>query len=171
MRVHLRPVVKDDMEWLLNHRNNPVLYANFNQPLPLTYAQQMDWYEKEILTKKAFAYTVTLNNVRIGYIALQNINWVNRVAEVSHFIDPEYDTMFAITAHLALMRIAFESLNINRIQSICFEFFPIYKELEKIGFKVEGTARQICFKDGKYHNGFYISILKEDFKSEGEFVS
>jgi len=168
VRIHLRPIERDDLEWVILQRNNPVLYNNFNQPTPLTYEQQLNWYENEVLTKKTFAYIILLDHIKIGYIALQNINWVTRSAEISHFLDPEYDEIFALSAHISMLRMAFDSLNLNRIHSICFEFNSIYKCLEALGFKVEGTARDICFKSGRYWNGYYIAILNKDFKREGE---
>jgi RimJ/RimL family protein N-acetyltransferase len=166
VRINIRPIEKNELEWLLNQRNNPILYNNFNQPVPLTYEQQLLWYENEVLAKKTFAYIILLDHIKIGYIALQNINWVSRSAEISHFLDPEYDEIFALAAHISLLGMAFDSLNLNRIHSICFEFNSIYKALCGLGFQIEGTAREVCFKNNRYWDGYYISILNKDFKRE-----
>jgi len=164
MKINLRPITKDDLEWILRHRNDPVLYNCFNQAMPLTMEQELSWYENEVLNKKTFAFNICINNTKIGYIALQNINWITRSAEVSHFIDPEYDPLFITCAHAAICQVAFNALNLNRIHSICFCFNKVYEVLEKLGFKREGVAKEIGFKNGKYTDGYYMSLMREDFK-------
>ncbi len=165
MNVGLRPLEREDLHWILRFRNNPIFYVNFNQPMPLNYDQQLSWYENEILTKKAFAYVIVLNNINIGYIALQNINWIVRSAEISHFIMEDYNQDFVIFAHRLILNMAFNSLNLNRIYSNCFAFNPVYKNLEELGFKVEGEIRQSCYKKGEYFNSFLISVLKDEAKN------
>lgn len=165
MRIKLRPLEREDLNWILRYRNIPGMYVNFNQPTPLSYEQQEKWYENEVLTKKAFAFIIVLNNLSIGYIALQNINWIVRSAEVSHFVLDDYSEKFPEFAHAIILDLAFNSLNLNRVHSTCFEFNPVYKLLAKFGFKVEGTVRECCYKKGKYFNGYLISVLKNEYKS------
>ena len=99
MRMHLRPIEREDLKWLLENRNNPQLYINFNQPMPLSCEQQEIWYNEQILPKKTFAYIVYINKQKIGYIALQNINWIVRSAEVSHFLTTDVNPELAVFAH------------------------------------------------------------------------
>jgi RimJ/RimL family protein N-acetyltransferase len=165
VRIYLKPVVSDDLEWLINNRNIPVLYKNFNQATPITFEQQLHWFQNEILNKKAFAYIIYLGKIKLGYIALQNINWIIRSAEISHFILEDYNEFFALYAHDVILKMAFLELNLNRVYSLCFCANEIYKELEKLGFKVEGTARQTNYKNGKYGDSYYVAVLKDEFKS------
>lgn len=166
MKILLRAVEEEDLKWLLKYRNEPSINMNFNQPTPLSYEEQLNWYKDQVLTKKTFAYIMTLNQVNIGYVAIQNINWITRSAEISHFIVDCFDqSLFCQVAHLIMLQTAFRSLNLHRIHSICFEFNKVIEELKKIGFKIEGVIRDHCFKDGKYFNSYLISILKEDYES------
>jgi diamine N-acetyltransferase len=165
VRVRLRPLEKEDLNWILRFRNNPLFYVNFNQPMPLSYAQQLAWYETEVLTKKAFPYIIVLNNTDIGYIAIQNINWINRSAEISHFLVEDYSEDFMLFAHRIMLDLCFSSLNLNRIYSTCFDFNPVWKKLEELGFKVEGTTRQTCYKKGKYYDSYLIAVLKDEAKN------
>lgn len=163
--MKLRPLEKEDLKWILRYRNNPVFYVNFNQPMPLSYDQQLNWYETEVLTKRVFPYMICLNNVNIGYIAIQNINWITRSAEISHFIMEDYNPDFVIFAHRLMLDLCFNGLNLNRIYSNCFSFNPVYKHLEELGFKIEGELRQSCYKKGQYFNSYFISVLREDVKN------
>ena len=165
MRLRLRPLEKEDLQWILRYRNNAAFFKNFNQPMPLSYEHQLSWYENEVLTKKTFAYIIKLNNTSVGYIALQNINWITRSAEVSHFILEDYSMDFSLFAHGIILELAFKSLNLNRVYSVCFEFNAVYKELEKLGFKIEGTLREGCYKQGKYFNSYLIAVLRNEYKN------
>ena len=123
------------------------------------------WYERQVLEKKCFAYIVKLEDIEVGYIALQNFNWVTRSAEVSHFITNEYEPQtFAFYAHYVLLQTAFASLNLNRVHTVCFSFNKVHKTLESLGFKNEGTLRQACFRGNRYHDSYLMAILKEDYK-------
>lgn len=164
MNLVLKPVGKGNLEWLLRYRNDPTLNVNFNQPSPLSMDDQIGWYENQVLTKKAFAYIVYLGDMGIGYIALQNINWITRSAEVSHFIIGDFDQAnFAMMAHEIILNHGFNSLNLHRIHSACFGFNGVKDTLIKLGFKVEGVLRDHCFKLGKYHDSYLLSMLESEY--------
>ncbi len=166
MKIVLRPVEESDLQWLLKYRNDPILNINFNQPTPLSYNDQLNWYKEQVLTKKTLAYIALLENIQIGYIALQNINWITRSAEISHFVIEEFNKeTFAELIHISMLRTGFKFLNLHKIYSACFAFNESYKMLEKLGFKVEGVIRDHCFKDGKYSNSWMMSILEGEYES------
>jgi hypothetical protein len=140
--------------------------VNFNQPTPLSYTDQLTWYEEQVLTKKAFPYIAFVNKLRVGYVALQNVNWYVRSAEISHFILPEFNSKaLAYHIHSLMIHTGFNSLNLNRIYSVCFSFNDIKDELLRLGFQVEGTLKQSCYKDGKYWDSYLLAILHENYQS------
>lgn len=165
MRMHLKPVEREDLEWILQYRNDPQKYVNFNQPMPLSYEQQEGWYNDQVLTKKTFAYIVYINKNKIGYIALQNINWIVRSAEISHFLATDINPELAKFAHEMMLVVAFNNLNLNRVHSVCFEFNDIFFRLEELGFKKEGLLKQSCFKNERYWDSYPIAVLREEWKS------
>ena len=165
MKLILKSVEENDLEWILKYRNNPAININFNQPMPLSYDDQLAWYKTQVLGKKTFAYIAVLNGIKIGYCALQNINWITRSAEISHFIMDEFERKtFGLMINEILVHMAFESLNLHKVYSMCFEFNNIYKELESIGFKIEGTIKDHCYKNGRYYDSYYISVLENEYK-------
>ena len=165
LRLILKPIERADLDWILNNRNDPQKYVNFNQPMPISQEQQLGWYENEVLTKKTFAYIVYLNKMKIGYAALQNINWIVKSAEVSHFIISDINPELAAYAHELILVMGFDNLGLNRIHSVCFEFNPIFEKLKRFGFKLEGTLRQSCFKSGRLWDSYMIAVLKDEWKS------
>ena len=169
MRVTLKPVERSDLEWLLFQRNIPENYMMFNQPVPLSYDQQVYWYENQVMTQKAFAYMVFLDKLKIGYVALQNINWITRDAEVSHFIISDVNPNLTLYSHNLILHIAFQDLNLNKVHSICFNHNPVFEKLKALGFKSEGTVRQVCFKSGQYGDGQMISVLRSEWTKLEDF--
>ncbi len=166
MKIVLRPVEESDLQWLLKYRNDPILNINFNQPTPLSYKDQFNWYIEQVLTKKTFAYIAMLENIPIGYISLQNINWITRNAEISYFVIEEFNKdTFAELMHISMLRTGFKFLNLHKIYTVCFAFNDSYKILEKLGFKVEGVIRDHCFKDGLYFNSKAMSIFEGEYES------
>ena len=166
MKVHLKPIERKDLEWLLAYRNDTTLNINFNQCYPLTMDDQIYWYETKVLPRKTFAYLIYLDNLKIGYIALQNINWISQMAEVSHFITPEYEQKtFGYYAHDVILNTAFGVLGLNRVYTACFLFNDFFNELEKLGFKKEGLMRQSCFRFGKRYDSLLMAVLKDEYKS------
>jgi RimJ/RimL family protein N-acetyltransferase len=163
MRVFMRPIERTDLEWLLTQRNDSRNFVMFNQPVPLSMDEQLSWYENQVLTRKTVANMAYLDKIRIGYGALQNINWITRSAEISHFIIPEVNPDLALYVHDCLLYIAFNCLNLNRIHSICFNHNGIFEKLKILGFKSEGTLRESCFKEGNYGDSQMISVLKNEW--------
>jgi RimJ/RimL family protein N-acetyltransferase len=171
LRMHFKSLEREDLEWLLIQRNLPNNYINFNQPTPLSYANQLSWYENEVLPKKTYAYIIYAGAIRMGYIALQNINWITRSAEVSHFIISDFSPELALYAHQLILDIAFELLNLNRVHSICFEGNPVLERIKPLGFKVEGKLRQYAFKNGKFGDAFMIAVLRSERRKIGDPIS
>jgi len=166
MKLTLTPVEREHMEWLLRWRNNPALNIYFNQVWPLSMAMQNEWYENQVMAGKTFAYLIMLEDVKVGYAALQNVNWVQRSAEISHFVIEGYNwEMFSLFANATLLRLAFQGMNLHRVHTVCFDMNPVKEILVKLGFKLEGTIRDYTFKNGEYHNGLLMSILDHEHKA------
>lgn len=63
-----------------------------------------------------------------------------------------------------MIEYGFTQLNLNRIQlEVLTSNHRAIRLYEKTGFVVEGTRRQVQFKDGQYHDYHLMSILLKDF--------
>jgi ribosomal-protein-serine acetyltransferase len=64
-----------------------------------------------------------------------------------------------------LVEYAINSLGINRIElRACTENYKSRAIPERLGFKNEGTIRQVELINGRYHDHVIYGILKEDIK-------
>ena len=71
---------------------------------------------------------------------------------------------YATEATKAVIRYGFEKINFNKVQ-ICVRpsNLPSKKVIDKCGFTYEGTLREYFFRNGKYEDRMYHSILRKEF--------
>lgn len=102
----------------------------------------------------------------IGYTSVSNIDYLNRSCFWSGIkIHPDYNGRgYATQAALLILKFVFEELNMERCTGQCIEDHSIAKKLmEKVGYKVEALQRHSLFKNGKYHNQYVLSILRDEY--------
>lgn len=102
----------------------------------------------------------------IGYTSVSDIDHVNKSCFWSGIkIHPDYNGRgFGTQTVLLILKFVFEELNMERCTGQCLEEHVVAKKLmEKVGFKVEALQRHSIYKNGKYHNQFVLSILKEEY--------
>lgn len=102
----------------------------------------------------------------IGYASITNIDYLNRNCFWNGLkIHPDYTGKgYGSQASLLLMKFVFEELNMERCMAHCIEDNHISKKMmEKAGFKLEALQRHSLFKNGKYHNMYVLSMLKDEY--------
>lgn len=102
----------------------------------------------------------------LGIISLNNIDYINRKAEISAVIGEREarSVNIFIEACKLIFRHAFSTLNLHKIYggSISKEFVMLM--CRTLGCKEEGVGREEIYKDGKYVNSYRYGLLKNDFK-------
>ena len=67
-----------------------------------------------------------------------------------------------------IIRHAFDDLNLNRMEAFILTDNAASLALcRKVGFQQEGVLRQYAFKDGEYRDTVIMSILREEWKKNG----
>lgn len=173
----LRKLTTNDVQDLLKWENDEVL-----QRLTLTPYNQLS--EFDILSffvengggRKCFGICQDSDDTLIGYTYLRDIDYDNRRAFIGKVIigNKDYrDGTCVFEAVSKLLEYGFCDLNLNRIEGACVEdhFFTPYM-LQSFGFQKEGTFRQYIYKNGRYHNVMWYSLLRKDYnilKEKGEY--
>ena len=105
----------------------------------------------------------------IGYISLNNIDYIHRKADWGGIVIGERGSETngaSFDAAYQMLDFAFSQLNLHRVcgywrsdhaASIMLGGF--------LGFKREGRFRDSLYKDGSYHDQIIMAILKEEFLS------
>lgn len=103
----------------------------------------------------------------IGYASLNNIHYINSVAETGSILigNPDYNDGFAwIETVLFMFEYAFERLNLNRLYGVSLVGHPMSNRIGDLMFMAkEGILRQAVFKNGKYYDLLYNAILRDEY--------
>jgi putative acetyltransferase len=113
---------------------------------------------------------VSGNKKVIGVLGL-SMNQGPRVRHTAHFhiaVDPEAQGVGVGTKLMqAMIELAFGYLNIHRLEMTVFvdndAAIALYK---KFGFEIEGTVRDMAYRNGKYVDAYSMSRLRVDRKKE-----
>ena len=102
----------------------------------------------------------------IGFIGLHAINWRHRAGTGGILIGERsaWGQGYATDAVRVRTRFAFAQLGLHRINGHTFN--PAMKRVyEKAGYRHEGTARKMFWRDGQWYDVSLFAILEEDWFS------
>ena len=168
--VTLRAIEESDMDLLKNMLNDEEIERLVGGwAFPISSYQQRKWYEDNINNNKNVRFIIeTKEDGAIGLATLTNIDWKNRVAfHGIKLANKKYRARgIGTDSVMAIMRYAFNELQLNRLDGAIIEYNEGSKKLycEKCGWKVEGIQRKKIFKSGRYYNRIIVGILKEDYE-------
>jgi len=105
----------------------------------------------------------------IGNITLQQIDWLNRFAEIGIFIGNKKfrGKGYSKEAITLVVEHAFRKMNLMKIYAGMIEGNEISrKAFESIGFKIEGVFRSHFYLDGRYLDCYRLGLLKKEYIEE-----
>lgn len=169
--VGLRAIEKDDLNLLMQWRNNPKLRKYFREVNEINSFNQEKWFESinsKNSNSKMFAIVKLDTNELMGACGLCYIDWINRSADFSIYLGYKnlyIDDKFAIDAGMLMKDYAFDILNLHRIWA---EIYSIDQQkrifFNSLSFHFDGEFRDTYWYNGKWHNSLYYSLLKTDEK-------
>jgi RimJ/RimL family protein N-acetyltransferase len=167
--VNLRAIEYDDLDVLLNWRNNSEFRKYFREFKELNSTNQKNWFENIVLkAENALMFSIiNKKNELIGACGLGYIDWINRNADLSIYIghNNEYiDDKYAPDTTKLLLKYGFNELNLHRIYVEIYDTDFKKKELiENLNFKLDGTHRETHWGGGKWCDSLFYSMLKKEF--------
>jgi len=168
--IYLRPIEESDLtenyqQWF---NDEEVCKYNSHHRFP-NYRQDMDQYYNDVIKSKnnlILAIIVTETDEHIGNISLQDINQIDKTAELAIVIGQKnyWGKGLGKEAAGLIVKHGFEQLNLNRIYcGTLADNVGMQKLAESIGFKKEGVRRQCLYKNGNYQDGFDYGLLRSDY--------
>lgn len=121
---------------------------------------------KQTSSMQVFAIVTKRGETHIGNISLQNINYIDRSAELAIIIgDKRYwGKGIGLEAWKLIMNYGFRILNLHRLYCGCADKnLGMRKIAEKSGMKPEGRRREAFFKDGGYDDTLEFGILETEY--------
>jgi RimJ/RimL family protein N-acetyltransferase len=167
----LRGIEREDIPTFVRWLNDPEVRRYLNLYSPLSKAEEEGWFEAQLSDDSSRVFAIeTLEGLAIGNIGLHEMDWKNRNAMLGIVIaEKEYwGRGFGTDAVRALLRFAFDEMNLHRIYLEVFAFNQrALRCYQKSGFQQEGLAREVLFREGQYHDAIQMAILRREF-SDGE---
>jgi RimJ/RimL family protein N-acetyltransferase len=162
-----RIIEQFDIEWIRLMHNDPEVLYMLTDANPISYFQQIDWYENISRSTKSKRLVFEYQGKAIGLARLDEIDLINKSICVGLDIHSDFRYKGHGKAGLKLLLMyCFEELNMNRAWLLVAEFNLIAFELyKKLGFIYEGIQRQRLFRKGKYFDYIMMSILKNEYDS------
>ncbi|MEW6717864.1 MAG: GNAT family protein [Chloroflexota bacterium] len=170
-RIRLRAIEREDLPRFVSWLNDPEVRAGLSLYLPLSLAEEEKWFEGMLeKTPDERALIIEIRNadqwIPIGNGGIFGINHRNRSAELGIFIGEKtyWNQGYGSEAVSLLLQHGFATLNLNRIALRVFETNPrAIRAYEKVGFILEGRFRQAEFRNGRYIDVLYMSVLREEW--------
>ncbi len=172
----LVPIRIDDAELICKWRNEQINFLR--QEKPISNEDQKQYFEKVILPiftqskPELILFSFLKNSILIGYGGLVNIDWDNKISEVSFLVETNrsknssiYETDFSIFLNL-LKKITCNELKFDKLFTETYDIRPVHINiLEKNEFKISKKENSKKIIDGKpvdilFHS--YICDMNEN---------
>jgi len=165
--VGLRPLNEKDIEGNYRHWLNDPEIVKFNSHgrFPATPEKLKDYVRASEKSDTALVFAVidSAKDLHIGNISLQNINWIDRNAEIAFLLGEKnyWGKGIMFEAGELLIKHGFDKLNLHRIYcGTSSENKGMQRLALKLGMKQEGTRKEAIYKDGNYYDIVEYGILR-----------
>jgi RimJ/RimL family protein N-acetyltransferase len=180
--MELRVLSQQDCEIVRQWRNDSLVALRTS--FPLTREQQESFYRETVCNRNAKARywgiwdipeiaaidsnaICNIRNYFIGMCGIENIEWENRLGEISIIIDPEKQHKgYGEQALKLLLEQGFNYLNLANIYGECYACNPAMKFWVKMCGQYDAhkaTLPKRKFWDGVYWDSMYFNFNREAF--------
>ncbi|MGJ3237936.1 MAG: GNAT family N-acetyltransferase [Anaerolineae bacterium] len=170
--IYLRQFNISDIDAVFSGVQDPVGMRLTGTHGTFTREQIEAYVQNNIEGKGRYAWIICLpDDTVIGEVVINEIDENNRNANIRiALFDPQfYGKGYGTTAMRLAVKYGFEQANLHRIELGVFDFNPrAIRVYEKVGFKLEGTLRDVLLWEGDYHNQHIMSILEDEWQNEIE---
>lgn len=164
-QVVLRPIERDDLEFLQRQVNDPSIWRPIGRNDPVNYEQEEEFFEDVVCDEDTVNLLVSADGTPAGTISIGPLNRPSGRAELGYWIAPDQQGQGYGTAATELMLdYGFGDLALHRIEARVFSFNDASRRLlERVGFTQEGVHRETVFTDGSYHDTYWYGILADEW--------
>ncbi|MBE2237186.1 MAG: GNAT family N-acetyltransferase [Caldilineaceae bacterium] len=171
LRLQLRPFTEADTDAIFALQSNPRVLRYWDAPPWQERAQAERFIARcrQMEQEGSGARLVierTADNLFIGWCSLMQWNAAYRSAMLGYCLDePAWGQGFATEAADALLQWAFNTLDLNRVQSEAdTRNAASDRVLAKLGFLREGTLRENCIVAGEVSDSWIYGLLRREWE-------
>lgn len=168
-KVFIRSIEQDDIPEVYKWSNDFELKGLFDFTIDFpSYNELICRFDEENAGQAEINFIIVEKETKkpIGICRLKDIDYINKKCICSLYIgDSESrDKGFGTEAMKLLMKFGFEDLNLNRLGLWVFDFNKrAIKCYKRCGMKVEGIMREGVYRNGKYHDVYFMGILRHEY--------
>lgn len=172
-RIYLRALEEKDIfgnyfQWL---NDQEVTLFNSHGRFPNNEKKIRDYFLFTQTANNALILAIIWkeNDLHIGNISLQNINWIDRNAEFAILLGDKnfWGMNIGQEAGSLIIRHGFNALNLHRIYcGTSSDNIGMQKLAHKLQMKQEGIRKEAMFKNGKYVDIIEYGLLKKNYNDE-----
>jgi RimJ/RimL family protein N-acetyltransferase len=169
-RLRLRPFTEADTDAIFNLQSNPQVLRYWDAPPWRERAQAERFIARCVQMAQEdrgirLALERSEDDVFIGWCALFRWNPEYRSAGIGYCLsEAAWGQGFATEAATALLQWAFDTLDLNRVQSETdTRNIGSARVLEKLGFVREGTLREDCIVNGEVSDSWVYGLLRREW--------
>lgn len=169
-KVTLRAVEREDLPSFKSWANEPeIQYLVGGWHFPTNADEQAKWFESLSINSPNQRFSIESEEGLIGTATLVEINWKDRNA-TQGLIMGSADVRgkgYGTDTVMALMRYAFDELNLHRLTTTIIEYneASLNLHIKKCGWQEEGRQKDWYFRKGRYWERVIIGISREDYKN------
>jgi RimJ/RimL family protein N-acetyltransferase len=171
-RLILRPLNIEDEETIYQYVKDYDIARwtiNIPHPYPRDGAISFIRQARELMDEGLcyeLAILLKFNQEIVGVVSFVKVDITHRNAELGFWVGkPHWNKGIATEAASRILEFGFGDLDLERIFSKCFyDNLPSQRVMEKIGMEYEGKFRHEVFKENRFIDMTYYSLLKEDWK-------
>lgn len=164
--VNLQPLDSTHEEKVREWRNHPEIWKYTRQNDLISDMAQIRWFKKQSEDPSIKMYAIEHSGMTVGVCGLTSLDWPNRRAEFSLYIEPKSQKHHLGTFALkTLLDHGFINLGLHQIWGETFQENPAQKLFQKLGFKLDGVRRDFYFKGGKFIDAYLFSLLSSEWNS------
>lgn len=163
--VELKPITKEDTDYILKWRNSDRVRKNFIYQEPFTKEGHERWLETMIETGKAAQFIIYDKSSQqpVGSVYLRDIDPVNEKAEYGIFIGETSAAGRGLGSEAARLTVqyGFEQLGLHKIFLRVFaDNVGAIRSYEKAGFIKEGHFKADVKIDNIYRDMVFMAMIK-----------
>jgi diamine N-acetyltransferase len=169
-QVYLRPLETEDAPALQAWINDPDVYPYLAVTRPFNRQAEEAFVERSMKSDHDLTLGIVVRegDRLIGTAGLFRIDFRNRHAGFGIMIGDKksWNRGYGTEATRLIVRHAFETMNLNRVWLMVYEFNPRgTRAYEKAGFRLEGVLRQSAFSQGRYWDSKLMAVLRDEWSA------
>ncbi len=156
----------DDLSLKATSENDPELNEMVTRPEILPYMTELKVPGND--RPNSLVMRIEVKGKLAGELALRNVRWINRKAELSIFLMPDFQHQHLARRVFRLIAdYLFFYLDFHRLEAEVFAYNErALKLVRSLGFIQEGVLREARWFDGRFRDIIRFGLLRHEYERE-----